>query len=238
MKISFFIIIIFFMQILLKSFLNELGYMNIFLSQLFCVIIPTIVYFIISDKRIGDFFKFDNKSLTKDIIVALITVISINILSVYLNYPLTKTVQLENNFIQHNISVFEYIISIIILCITPAIFEELFFRGILLNELANKYSYYKASVITALIFSLIHLDILNVFPQFVLGLFLCYITLSSKTILLPIITHLGNNLFSFIVGEYINQYFFQNKSFIFILSLLIAVIGVVYFKRNTLRREI
>lgn len=238
MKINFFILIIFLIQILLKLFLAELGYMNIFLSQLFCVVIPIIIYFIISGKRIGPFFKFDNKSLTKDIIVAVITIISLNILSVYFNYPLTKTVQLENDFIQYNVSAFEYIISIIILCIIPAIFEEILFRGIILSELAGKYSYYKASFITALIFSLIHLDILNIFPQFVLGLFLCYITLSAKTILLPVIAHLCNNLFSFIVGEYINQFFFQNKLFVFMLSLFIVIVGVGYFKRNILRREI
>ena len=108
----------------------------------------------------------------------------------------------------------------------------------LLNELLNKYSHYKAIVICSLIFSLIHLDLLNIFPQFVLGLFLCYITLSSRTILLAIIAHLCNNLFSLFVGGYINQILFQNKLLIFIFSLIVAIVGVGYFKRNTLRREI
>lgn len=238
MRIHFFILVIFLIQITLKFILEDFGYVNTVLSQIFVVFIPVCVYLIASEKRVGRYFEIENRKVITDVIITVLTVVSVNILSLYLNYPIIKIMKLENPILQKDNSIYELVIGIFVLCLVPAIFEELLFRGILLEEFIKKHSLIKASILSSLLFAMIHFDIINIFPQFIIGLLLCYIALSSKSVLLPIIAHFSNNLFSLLFGNDMMEYFFQNGIPVFILALVVCTGGVVYFKSKTSRREI
>ncbi len=238
MKIYFFVLGIFLIQIILKLILEDFNYVNTLLSQIFVVFLPMNVYLVASEKRVGRYLAIENQKVITDVIITALTVISVNILSLYLNYPIIKILNLENQILQTDNSVYELVINIFVLCIIPAIFEEILFRGILLEELIKKHSLITASVLSSLAFAIIHLDIANIFPQFILGLLLCYIALSTKSVLLPIISHFSNNLFSLLFGENIIKHLFQKGLPVFILALVVCIGGVLYIKTKTSRREI
>ncbi len=86
------------------------------------------------------------------------------------------------------------IVNIICMAIIPAVCEEFFFRGfmqtIATNVFKNKHI---AVVVTSIIFSILHGDIFNFIPRFVLGLFLGYLFLYTKNIWYPIIAHTLHN---------------------------------------------
>jgi membrane protease YdiL (CAAX protease family) len=89
----------------------------------------------------------------------------------------------------------QYFFNIIVIAIIPAIGEELIFRGVfqkLFMEIRRNVHF--SVLITAFIFSLIHGQFYGIIPRFVLGLFLGYLMVWSKTIWLPIIAHFLNNL--------------------------------------------
>jgi membrane protease YdiL (CAAX protease family) len=94
--------------------------------------------------------------------------------------------------------------------IKAPIFEELYFRGILMRFLTQKFSPKKAVLYNGLLFTALHLQLLFVFFNFTLlilmftififGGLLAYIQYKTKNLLIPITLHAIANLFTILVG--------------------------------------
>ncbi|MBA3673404.1 MAG: CPBP family intramembrane metalloprotease [Chitinophagaceae bacterium] len=83
-----------------------------------------------------------------------------------------------------------YIISLIVIALLPAIFEETFFRGGLQNLFTRWFKGpWVAIILTAIIFSLIHLSFYGFLVRFVLGLVLGFIFYYSGSVWLSILFH-------------------------------------------------
>ena len=84
--------------------------------------------------------------------------------------------------------------------ITAPIFEELLFRGIILNGLLNKYknSSKKAIIYSAMVFGLVHLNIPQGINAFIGGIILGFIYCYTKSMKLSIFAHFINNLIIFV----------------------------------------
>lgn len=112
----------------------------------------------------------------------------------WLNYQKAQTI--VENLMSPNMMV----ICLVCMAIIPAICEEIFFRGFLqrlcYDVFKNKHL---AIVVTAFIFSILHGDIYNVLPRFILGLIFGYIFASSKNILYPILAHTLHNSWAIIL---------------------------------------
>lgn len=78
--------------------------------------------------------------------------------------------------------------------------EEIIFRGIILKEFLQTYSPTKAILYSALIFGIIHFIPLQVISAFFAGLVLGYIYYKTKSLWLPIIIHILNNVLAFALG--------------------------------------
>lgn len=87
-----------------------------------------------------------------------------------------------------------YLVNIIALAITPAICEEMFFRGVLQKHFVGTMkSKHLAILLTALIFSVIHLQFSGLLPRFILGAVLGYLFYSTGSLWPSIIAHVTNN---------------------------------------------
>lgn len=86
------------------------------------------------------------------------------------------------------------IFSIATLVILAPIFEELIFRGIILNGLLKRYSPVLSIVVSSLLFAAVHLNPWQFVSAFILGLFIGWVYLRTKSISLAIIIHAFNNL--------------------------------------------
>ncbi|MCS3736592.1 CPBP family intramembrane glutamic endopeptidase [Mucilaginibacter dorajii] len=71
--------------------------------------------------------------------------------------------------------------------------EELLCRGIVLGGLLKNYPPYKAILISALFFALIHLNPWQALPAFFSGLFLGWIFYKTKSVIPGMIIHATNN---------------------------------------------
>ena len=95
--------------------------------------------------------------------------------------------------------VIEYLnsIPIVILlvetCIMAPFFEELLYRGIILNGLINRYSRKKAIIYSALIFGIAHLNFPQGINAFLLGLIIGTVYYYTRSIYLCMIMHFANN---------------------------------------------
>lgn len=87
-----------------------------------------------------------------------------------------------------------FLINILMIAILPAVGEEFFFRGVLQRLFSEWFkNAHVAIIVTAFIFSAIHMQFYGFIPRFVLGLFLGYAFYWSGTLWVPIIIHFINN---------------------------------------------
>jgi len=84
--------------------------------------------------------------------------------------------------------------NLLVMAIIPAIVEEYYFRGVLQN-IAQRVvvNPHLAIFITAVIFSVIHLQFYGFFPRLLLGVFFGYLLWWSNNIWIPIFAHFVNN---------------------------------------------
>lgn len=91
----------------------------------------------------------------------------------------------------------QFFISVFMVCLLPAIFEEAFFRGTLQNLLTRWWQKPVAAIlVTSFVFSLIHASYYLFFSRFILSVALGWIFYRSKNIWVPILAHFLNNLFA------------------------------------------
>ncbi|MEG0473704.1 MAG: CPBP family intramembrane glutamic endopeptidase, partial [Solibacillus sp.] len=137
-----------------------------------------------------------------------------------------------------------YILFFVNICILAPIWEELFFRGILLRRLMIKWSPQKSIIVSSLLFSLIHVNPLTVIFAFFLGCLLGYVYLKTKSIIVPIVVHSFSNFLAFLQFIWVNrssaellpttegaQMMLRISGITFVVVFLIAlVIALKYYK--------
>lgn len=85
-------------------------------------------------------------------------------------------------------------VTVIMICILPAIGEEWVFRGFLQRELGRFFkNHHIAIVVSAILFSALHMQFLSFLPRFFLGVILGYLFLYSGNLWVPILAHFTNN---------------------------------------------
>jgi membrane protease YdiL (CAAX protease family) len=85
-------------------------------------------------------------------------------------------------------------INVLMMAILPAFGEELLFRGVLQRQFHKIVGNpHMAIMLTAIIFSAIHLQFLGFFSRAILGMLFGYLFYFSRNIWLPIIAHFINN---------------------------------------------
>lgn len=88
----------------------------------------------------------------------------------------------------------DLLINLIVIGLIAAIGEEFFFRGILqqiIREWSGKIHF--SILVTAFLFSAIHMQFTGFLPRFVLGILLGYLFYWTKNLWVPIISHFINN---------------------------------------------
>ncbi len=140
------------------------------------------------------------------------------------------------------------IFSIATLVILAPVFEELIFRGIILNGLLKRYSPVLSIVVSSLLFAAVHLNPWQFVSAFFLGLFIGWVYLRTKSISLAIIIHAFNN-FAAILPEMLgftssadknislSEYFGGTFNYALIITLagLIAITCIYLISKSFIR---
>ena len=118
------------------------------------------------------------------------------------------------------------VLIIVIVCILPAILEEIAFRGIILNGLNSTGNVF-AVLISGALFSLFHMSPAQTVYQFIVGVVYALITLKGGNVIYTVFLHFINNLF-----VVLNYYFFnltfsgEVKIIMIIIALVSLAVGV------------
>lgn len=121
------------------------------------------------------------------------------------------------------------IINIICLSFFPAILEEFAFRGVILSAL-RKYGDAFAIFISAIIFGMIHGNIVQIPFAFTLGLLLGFLVVKTNSLIPSIIVHFINNLLACIYQIVLNNY---GENTLLVVELVIfsilCLLGIIAF---------
>ena len=96
-------------------------------------------------------------------------------------------------------SMVSILLSFLVIVLTPALCEELFFRGYIQKSLTVNLSPRRAVFITGVVFAMFHLAWFNFVPLTLLGWYIGYIYWKSGNLLVPAAAHGANNLAAFIL---------------------------------------
>lgn len=125
--------------------------------------------------------------------------------------------------------------SLLIIAALAAVSEELLFRSVIQKALIKLFkNAHVAIVVTAFVFSAVHMDFFGFFPRFILGLMLGYMFWMSGSIFPSMLMHFVNNA-TIVMLYYLNTRGFSDididnfgntSSVLLILSSLIATVAI------------
>jgi len=215
---------------------------NLFLVINFEVWMLSVLFFfyLINRKRnvsLSNHFKFDiNKTIL--VFISLITVFQISIF-----LPLSFY---SSDLINGNATFSSEIKYYLFLTISAAIFEELIFRGIILEGYLIRYKAKKAILISALFFGIIHFNLSSP-TQFIgaiiLGFITGYIYYHSRSVGMVILVHFTYNITVYLMsyihttyGNYkitsISDFYGSYSVFLILITFLILIYLIYYILKN------
>ena len=134
-------------------------------------------------------------------------------------------------------SVFENILYVIAVALTPAFAEEFAFRGILMGTL-KKYGNSFAIITSAVMFGGMHGNIIQIPFAFILGLVFAYIDCKANSIIPSIIIHFVNNFYSVMMDIIRSQSMLTTRSFyilyysLFVGMLVLGILAFLYIMKK------
>ena len=88
------------------------------------------------------------------------------------------------------------VLAIFLVAVIPAVCEEFFCRGFLVKCFSGIKKEWLLITIVGVIFGAMHLDAYTFVPTALTGALLCFIAIRTKSLILPMILHFGNNALS------------------------------------------
>lgn len=95
--------------------------------------------------------------------------------------------------------------NIAVLALTPAICEELLFRGYVQREAERGFGTVGGILFSGVIFGAYHLRFSQILPLAALGLFLAYLVWRTGSLWPAVVVHFANNAIAVAIGAYISQ---------------------------------
>jgi len=204
---SFYLIIMLLTIILGGIFSNIMPKSSLIISQVVFLVIPAALF--IKRKKLN--FK-ESFSLKKFNLINLPLILFLTIL---IQYPLAASSQLTAYIFGDQLSfIFDDIVStssffvlFLSLALSPAICEELFFRGLIFNRYKNRVSMKTLIVMNSLLFAIFHLNIQQFGYAFIFGVVVSLVVYLTDSIYPAMIMHFFSNFLSIIEMKFPNSYF-------------------------------
>jgi membrane protease YdiL (CAAX protease family) len=133
------------------------------------------------------------------------------------------------------------IIAILAIAVVAPVYEEVIFRGIILQGMAKRINPAAAVIFSSLFFAVMHLNIVQGVNTFILGAILGFVFLKTKSLYASIFGHFINNTLGILLASI--QQFIGGENAILIHSVItvIGVIGLVmavkWFNKNAVKEE-
>jgi uncharacterized protein len=186
-------------------------------GQILFILLPTIVFARLLDRRFSGVFPWRMPNIGESVFAVLSLMFLQEVLQIYLFFqdriPLPEKLkdivepakQLVEEMFRTLVSahsVPELLLVVLVVSITPAIVEELLFRGLVQSSLERRTSPTRAAIWTGVIFGLFHFNPFALVPLVVLGCFFGILRMRSKSIVIAMTLHFINNGLAVVVSYF------------------------------------
>lgn len=134
------------------------------------------------------------------------------------------------------------IIAILTITVVAPIYEEIIFRGIILQGMAKRINPAAAVIFSSLFFAIMHLNVVQGVNTFILGSILGFVFLKTRSLYASIFGHFINNTLGILLASI--QQFIGGKNAVLI-HLIITVVGIIglvmtiiWFNKNAVKEEV
>jgi len=223
--------------------------MNLLLlcTQIFAVFIPCYVYMKYKHVNVIKTLRLRPLKL-KYAFLSLLLGIATQYIAQIFNLPILILLSLFGEIppmpIEIPNNVHDLLITLGIVAIVPAVFEEIMVRGIIMSSY-EKRGTKVGIIISAVFFGLLHMDIKNLFGPIVFGIVFGYIVIRTDSIFAGMIAHFANNGFAILISFFYENYmepisFMDTYLFVLVLftvSSLLFIFIIGYFRNHAELKE-
>jgi len=187
------------------------------IGQSVFILIPTLLFARLLDRRLSAVFPWRMPRVGETIFAALGLIFLQEIFQIYLFFqdriPLPETLrkvidplkQMIDEMFRTLVSahtVPELLFVILVVAVTPAIIEELLFRGLVQSSFERAVKPIWAAIITGVIFGAFHFNPFAIVPLIALGCYFGVLRMRSKSIVITMTVHFLNNLMAVVVAYF------------------------------------
>ncbi len=188
---------------------------GILITEFLLIALPAIIYAKIKGTSIKEEFRLNRIGLV-DVLLIIVAFLSSYFVAVFINLIAQILISTAGNLILPDIPFAEnpreYLTLLLIIAGSAGICEEILFRGILLRAY-ERFGMWRGIIISALFFSVLHLNIQNMAAPFFLGIVLGFVVYKTNSIFAGILGHFINNAISVTFGYVVmNMPFYKNIS--------------------------
>lgn len=182
-------------------------YSGLLITEYIIILVPNIIYLKTKELSLKKTLKLNRISVKQAIYIIGIAIFSYPI-AVFLNLLAISILSLFGTPQQSAVPIPDtpnlYLISLFVISITPAICEEVMFRGTIMNAYENV-SKKKAVIYSAILFGVFHLNIQNLLGPTFLGIIFGIVVYKTGSIYASIIGHALNNAIAITIGYFVTR---------------------------------
>ena len=184
-------------------------------GQILFILVPTIVFARLLDRRFAGVFPWRMPQVGETIFAALSLLFLQEVMQIYMFFqdriPLPQVLKdivdpakqmMEEMFrtlvSAHSAS--ELLFVVLVVSITPAVVEELLFRGLVQSSFERRMKPMRAAIWTGVIFGFFHFNPFALVPLIVLGCFFGVLRTRSKSMVIAMTVHFLNNGLAVVVS--------------------------------------
>ncbi|MEA4846625.1 MAG: type II CAAX endopeptidase family protein [Clostridiaceae bacterium] len=171
---------------------------GILITEFLLIALPTIIYVKIIGASVKKELRFNSLSLI-DALLVIVTAVAAYFVAVFINLIAEILISMMGDLIVPDIPFArnpgEYFKLLFIIAGSAGICEEILFRGFILRAY-EKLGMWPDIIITAVLFSILHLNVQNIVAPLFLGIILGFVVYKTNSIYAGIIGHFINNAVS------------------------------------------
>jgi membrane protease YdiL (CAAX protease family) len=187
------------------------------IGQSVFILIPTLLFARLLDRKLSAVFPWRMPRVGETIFAALGLLFLQEIFQIYLFFqdriPLPETLRKVIDPLKQMIDeMFRTLVSahtvpelffvILVVAVTPAIIEELLFRGLVQSSFERAVKPIWAAIITGIIFGAFHFNPFAIVPLIALGCYFGVLRMRSKSIVITMTVHFLNNVMAVVVAYF------------------------------------
>lgn len=165
--------------------------MYLVLPQLLLLIVPTIIYFIITKQPVKDTLKL-NKISSKTVLIVIVIGLLAQPIAMFLSLITQFVFPNRISQVVSSLNDIPFIIRLGVVALTPAICEEITMRGVVLSGYKN-IGIRKSAIMTGLFFGMLHLDGNQLLYAFAIGIIFAYLVRITNSIFASMLCHFTIN---------------------------------------------